>query len=257
MTVTVTPTVQVDNHPPRVRLDVTASAGETEATVTRLDPDGRTRTVRTTDGNPLTISAGLGLVYDYEAPFGSPVSYSTLESPSTVADAVTVDVDEVWLIHIGVPDLSMPITVASFGSRTRRVVQSVFRPLGGEFPVVHTDGARKAPDSVLDVRTETESERASLEAVTWDAGVLLLNVPAGLGWGVPTCYIAVGDMEESRLYDYAAEPRRYVSLPYQVVDRPEGGTQAERTYADVVADYSTYADVMTAYSTYFDLLAGP
>jgi len=259
MTVTVTPTVEPANDPPRIRLNVAASAGETAATVLRLDPDGRQREVRTFDGNPLVISGGVALVYDYEAPLGSAVSYSTVQSPATVSAQVTLREaeDRVWLVHVGVPELSMPIRVASLGNRTRRVTQSVLRPSGSEFPVVQTDGARKAPEGVIEVRTDSLAEMARLEALTWDSGVLLLNVPVALGWGVSTCYIAVGDIEESRMVEYAAEPGRYFNFPYLVVDRPAGGSQSDRTWADVVADNATWASVTAKYSSWLDLLAGP
>jgi len=42
-----------------------------------------------------------------------------------------------------------------------------------------------------------------------------------------------------------------------VVDRPAGGTQAQRTYTDVLATYATYSAVRTKYATYSALLAGP
>jgi hypothetical protein len=124
-TVTVAPTVELSNVPPRVRLDVTDSGTPNlfATTVMRLDPDGALRPVRTQDGAPLTLGTSgsnrVGLVYDYEAPYGAPVSYSTLESPSTVSNPVTVDESRVWLVHPGVPALSLPITVAEIGERKR------------------------------------------------------------------------------------------------------------------------------------------
>lgn len=257
MTITVTPTVEASNVPPRVRLDVTADASETATTVTRLDADGHLRPVRTNDGGPLGISGGVALVYDYEAPFETSVSYSSEESPATVSATVTVPETRVWLIHPGVPELSTPIVIASFGSRRRRVTQGVFFPLARSKPLVFTDGARKAPESVLEVRTDSEGDLLAIDAITEDASTLLLNIPASLGWGIPTSYIAIGDTDEDRLVDYAAEPRRYVTLPYFVVDRPAGGSQAERTWADVIVDYATWDDVMAAYDTWLDLLVGP
>ncbi|NUR28511.1 MAG: hypothetical protein HOV83_22175, partial [Catenulispora sp.] len=82
MTVTVAPTVELSNVPPRVRLDVSASAGETSTTVVRNDPDNVQRPVRTSDGAPLTLSGGVGLLYDYEVPYATVVTYTTLESPT-------------------------------------------------------------------------------------------------------------------------------------------------------------------------------
>jgi hypothetical protein len=254
--VTVTPTVEAGNDPPRIRLDVTATAGETATTVTRLDPDGTTVPVRTNDGAPLTISAGVGLVYDYEAPFSAPVTYSTVETPANVSAQVTLTAAKAWLVHPGVPALSVQVTIAAVGARTRSVVRGVHWPMGRAAPVVQTDGMRKAAESSVDLYVPDEDSRAALETLTADAGVLLFNVPATLPWGLPAAYISVGDMVETRAVRYLGQPDRTVTLPYQVVDRPVGGTQAERTLADL-AGYGTLAALAAQYGTLFDVAVGP
>jgi hypothetical protein len=264
-TVTIAPTVESGTgagDPPRVRLNVTDSGTPaiTQVTVTRLNPDGRTVPVRTTDGNPLTLSTSgsnrVGLIYDYEPPYGSPVSYSTLENPTTVSAQVTVSEPRVWLIHPGVPALSMPVQVLGIGPRVRSVAAGAHWPMGREHPVVQTDGQRKAPAYTLRLRTDGDQERTAVEALCWDAGTLLLNVPVGKGWGVGAEYVAVGELTEAREVDYGSWPRRVWELPCQVVARPEGGTQAERTYTDVLAENASYGALRTRYATYFDLLAG-
>lgn len=262
-TVTVVPTVEANNVPPRVRLDITdtgTAPAITSTTVTRLDPDGRTVPVRTDDGNPLTLTTSgsnrVGLIYDTEVPYGAAVSYSTLESPTVVSAEVTVPETRVWLIHPGVPALSMPITVATFGNRVRRAARGVFYPMGRTSPVVQTDGSRKSPEGTIELKVDSLTELAALDALTADAGVVLLNVPAGLGWGVPTSYISVGDIEEVRLVNYAADPHRYYVLPYIVVDRPSGGSQSQRTFVDLM-DFATLASIQSAYPTLAAVLAGP
>ena len=261
-TVTVTPTVEPSTgaigDPPRVRLDVVdADAPAVESvTVTRLDPDGRIVPVRTFDGNPLDLTGGPGLIYDYEAPFGAPVRYSSQESPATVSAEVTVDEQRVWLIHPGVPALSMPVNVAEFGKRSRPVARGVHRPMSRRYPVVQTDGRRKAAEAVLELNTFTLSERAAFETLTDDAATLLLNVPAGFGWGVGAEYVDLGDLDEERLIIWAGQPRRLQTLPYLVVDRPVGGSQAERTLADL-AEFASLADLALAYESLLDLAAGP
>jgi hypothetical protein len=257
MTVTVTPTVELSNVPPRVRLNVSASAGETSTVVTRLDPDGVTRTVRTTDGADLPISGGTALVYDYEMPYGQTVNYSSEESPATVSADVTVDEDQVWLVHPGVPDRSLPITVQALDARQRKVQRGVYYPLGGKYAIVHTDGQRKSSEYTLSLYTATDDDRAALDELFDDAGVLLLNIPAGKGWGISWEYVAVGDVTESRPFRVASLPDRIWSLPVVVVDQPVGGTQSQRTWTDVVADYSTWSQVKAHYPTWAALLAGP
>lgn len=262
-TITVTPTVELGTNPPRVRLDV-VDANIPEyfaANVVRHDPDGRTVPVRTPDGLPLVLTTSgatrVGLVYDYEMQYGASVTYSTLESPSTISASVIVAEARVWLIPPGVPELAQPLRVQNFGARTRRAIQTVHQPLGRREPVVHTDGRRKAPEYELTVLTQTLGEELLLDALLEDTSTLLLNVPAGSGYGIGAEYVSVGDVVEGRLSRLAAEPLRSWSLTCTVTSRPVGGTQAERTYLDVLTSFATYADVMTAYDSYLDLLAGP
>jgi hypothetical protein len=263
-TITVTPTVELSNVPPRVRLDVVDSGTPAifAATVVRLDPDGRTTEVRTADGNPLPLSTfgatRVGLAYDYEAPFDQPVSYSTLENPATVSAEVTVNETRIWLISPGVPALSMPVSLlaGSLQEEEWAVAQTVHWPMGRALPVVHTDGVRKAAASSLTVEIDTLEDLRGLTALLADTGPLLFNIPPSYGLGVDTCYIAVGAVRNARVTDIGSDPYRAVELPFQVVDRPAGGTQAQRTYADLLV-YPTYTALQAAYPTYAALLSGP
>ena len=257
MTVTVTPTVELSNVPPRVRLDVAASAGETSTTVLRNDPDGQQRTVRTNDGNPLALTGGTGLLYDYEAPFGQLVGYTSLESPGTVSAGVSVDETRAWFIHPGIPSLSQPIVASAVGDRSRRVVRGVFYPMGRKYPVVQTDGQRKAAEYTLTLLTDTHPDRQEFEDLFDDAGVLLLNVPVSKGWGIGAEYVSIGDLTEHRVTRWVGQSDRTWELPLIVVDQPVGGSQAQRTFNDVLADYATFSAVRAAYPTFAALLAGP
>jgi hypothetical protein len=257
MAVTVTPTVEAGNVPPRVRLDVTSTA-ESLTTVTRLNPDGTTIPVRTPDGGQVQLSGGTALLYDYEAPFGQPVTYSSQETPSTVSTAITVDASQTWLIHPGVPSLSLPVRLAqgSFSRRTAPARQGVFLPMGRKTPVVVTDGRRKSYQSSLGVVTTTADELAAVEALLDDTGTLLLNIPTTLGYNFPTCYIAVADVDVAPVIDKVFEQWMTVTLPFTVVDRPVGGSQAQRTLADLLA-YPTLRAIQDAYPTFAAVLAGP
>lgn len=259
MTVTVTPTVEASNVPPRVRLNISASAGETSTTVTRLDADGNVRTVRTADGAPQQIISGSALLYDYELPYGLAASYSSIESPATTSAQVTVDESRVWLVHPGVPDLSIPIEfrIDSFDAEDWDVDEGVFYPMARSSAVVQTPGVRRSAESSFTVAVSSQDELRALRDILTDTSSLLLNVPVSLGIGVDACYIAVGKVRNARPSNIGTDPLRDVVLPYRVVDRPAGGSQSQRTYTDILAGYASYAAVQAQYPSYLALLAGP
>jgi hypothetical protein len=265
-TLTVTP--EPDHVPPRVRIDIDDATGTlTTVTIRRLDPDGRYRNVRTSDDSPLPMDGGSGSVYDYEVPFGQLVTYSTdvAGGPSVT---VTLDVGDVWLGHLQVPSRSVRIpTVVDLGSRSRPLDVGVFRVLEREDPITATAGARQAPGGTLTVRTYTDDERLALVAAVADGSVLLLNIPASFGFGIPTCYVQILDIEEVRVLDYGPWQWREWSLPYLTVGRPAGGTQAGITWDDIAEvgddDYTaadgsafeTWDDVADAYDAWSELSA--
>lgn len=258
MAITVTATLEASNVPPRVRLNVSASAGETSTTITRLNPDGTTVAVRTGDGGPLALSAGSGLLYDYESPFGQAVTYSSLETPANVTSPVTVPASQPWLIHPGVPVLSIPINLrpGTLQEETYAVQRGVFQVLGRENPVVVTDGARRSPAAELVLMTQSPDELAAVKSILADTSTLLLN-PSDSTWDFDACYIAVGDMKLSRWTDTVIDSYRDVILPFQVVDRPVGGSQSQRIWTSVISGYATWTAVRAAYPTWSALIAGP
>lgn len=257
MTVTVTATPQPSNIPPRIQLAVSGTT-EKSTTVTRLNADGSQVPVRTSDGGPLVLS-GSTTLFDYEAPFGQAVSYSSLESPSSVSTQVSLGVSQVWLIHPGVPSVSMPVQNFRPGTWSKwaaAVKQGVFYPMGRTNPVVISDGSRKGVTSSMTVLTRSNDERDWLNALISDAGTLLLNIPTGLGYAVQTSYVALGDADYSPVTDKLFETWVDVTLPFFVVDRPAGGSQALRSYTDLLS-FASYQALQAAYTDYTALLAGP
>jgi len=260
-TVTVVATTEGSNVPPRVRLDVTDIGGtNSTVTVVRLNPDGRTVPVRTPDGNPLILTTSglnkVGLIYDYEMPYGSAVQYSTLEDPASSSGEVTVDSDRPLLVHPGVPELSQRIVIAAVSPRVQKMNRSVLYPMGRATPIVQTDGIRKAAEYTLTLYTGTDDERLDLQSLLSDGSPLLLNIPAANPWGLPTEYLSVGDVTENRVVEFLGEPARKWEMPVTVIARPSGGSQSQRVYVDLL-EYPTYAALMAAYPTYLDVLAGP
>lgn len=254
---TITAEYEPYNVPPRTKITVT------DAGTPAISMVGVTRTingvaepVRTTDGNPLRLtSAGstrVGIVYYYEAPFGVPVTYSTTQNPASTATSTATE-DRIWLIHPGIPELSQPILLVEDGEQERDVVEGVFKVIGRRRPVVTTDGSRASGSGTLKIRTQTEAQRQAIDKLIDDAGVLYLNVPVGLGWGIDSDYYALGSTRRGRTVPFGPHPYREWTLPYRIVDRPEGGGRAERTLADVLVENGTLAVIKSRYATLADL----
>jgi hypothetical protein len=248
-------TPQPLNDPPRVMLELTGASGSS-ATITRRDPDGRVRPVRL--GDPAALSGGAWTGYDYESWFGRPTVWEATTAPGIVqaTAAVTLDVTEVWLRHPGVPALSVRLEIAGEPEATYALNRALLAPQGRTFPIVYTDGRRKAKTSTMQVYTWSLDESAALLGVLSDGQVVLLDVPSSLRWGIEHQYMAVADLTESRSAPEVAEfGGRTWSLPYDVVDQPAGGQQAQWTWDDLVAAYATWDDVVAAYATWGDVLA--
>jgi hypothetical protein len=255
-------TAQPGNNPPRVLIELTAS-GWGSAYIYRLDPDLRYRAVRLAE--PATISAGDFIGFDYEAPFGRPVTYIARSADDAgtgiTSNTITLRVNEPWLRHPGVPSRSMRLATGGGSTVIRQfepehyaTQRGVSYPIGRPRPIVLGGGARRAAESGLTVRVRTDQERQQLLDILADDSVLLLSVPPALGWGIEQDYVSVGDVDFQRITRWAANPARDVPLPYLVVDRPAGGLIAQWTCADVLAEFMTNQAVRNTFETCADLL---
>lgn len=214
------------SRPPRVRITLSSSVAET-VTLIRQHADGTTAAVRTPDGGPLILTGGGGvfnrIIDDIEAPYGQPLVYIASGAYSA---PVTVEVTRPWLVSLGNPARSLPVTFAEAGSRNTEGKQGIFGPLGRKRPLVINGGPRSSPDGTLKLRTKTLGEADALDLILEDGAVLLLNVPDSLGWRIPTDYLSIGKVTEDRVVRYGAGPYRTWNLAYVTVDAPLGGSDA-------------------------------
>jgi hypothetical protein len=255
-TLTITATPDPTSRPPSIRLDVqdAGTPAIPSTTLYRLDPDGRNRKVRTADDGPLVISGGVGTVIDYEVPLGSTVTYVTSQAGGPTVDA-SVDSDQAWLVDPGSPAQSVQLDLRR-GSNSEEqwaIDQGSFAVLGRSTPIVVTSGARTAPSSTLITSVPTLAQLSAFRSLLSGGAPLLLNVPPQLGLGIDTAYISVGNVSVSRPSDVGSEQLRDLTLPYQVVDRPAGGTQAAITWNDIAAKYPTWAAVAASARSWSEL----
>lgn len=245
-TVTLTATPNTATSPPKIRLVGTATGTPTVSSLTiyRTDPDGSSKLVRTPDGGPLVLAGGTATIDDFEAPFGAPVQYSVPEGTAPTTSA-TLSVSTPWLIHLGTPSMSVPLDFMkdSFSEEAWDLDQGVFPILGRPEPMVITGGSRQAPSSEMIVGTDTLTDLDNLQAILADGSTLLLNVSPALNLGIKTEYVAIGAARAKRRSDVGTDARRNITLPYQTVARPTGGTRTAVMWSDVGATYATWAGI--------------
>ena len=248
MAQTLTATTDPTYSPPRIRLDFTDTAASpvTSVTINRQDASGRVYPVRTSDDGPLPTSGGAASVYDYEPPYAQDLIYSTTITGGPTATA-NLAVSRPWLVHPGIPSRSMTFLqmAGSVQSETWDIDQGVFKVLMRSTPIVATGGVRFAPASTLLLGVSNPTDLAGLKQLLSDGAPLLLNVPGSLGWGIDTSYIAVGPVQNARPTQLLVEAWRTLSLPYQVVARPAGGTRGGLTWDGVDAKYGPWSDIPT------------
>jgi hypothetical protein len=255
-TIALVATPQPGNIPPRVRLDVTATGTPTVAavTVTRLDPDGRWRRVRTADDGPQPLTSGTATLYDPEAPAGTPVTYTVAQENQPTASAVLPAAGP-WLIHPGVPSRSVPLALRA-GSNAEEswdIDQGTFQVLGRPTPVTVNGGARRAPTSSLIVEAGNTDQLRALRLLLSDGSPLFLNGATDLG--IDPVYISVGAVRNARQSDIGADPQRDLELPYLVVDRPVGGTRVGVLWSDVATANPSWNALDAAIDSWADLAA--
>jgi hypothetical protein len=254
VTTTITATAEPSATPPRVKLDIVWTAASS-ASVTRVDPDGQERAVRL--GDPAILTAGAATIYDYESWFGASTVYKATVTGTTVSSsAVSLNVDDVWLRHPGLPTLSLPVELSGDGEPQYALARSKLEPMGRTFPIVVTDGVRKAKSTSLGLRTYDLTERQDLLDLLADGSVLLLDVPPAKGWRFTHQYMALADAVAAPISPSNPHtPWDEWTIPYDVVDRPASGPSAPWDYAAVLTGYATYAAVKADFTNYTNLLA--
>lgn len=258
---TFTATPQPLNDPPRIMLSVTYTGGTgipTSITVSRRNADGTTYLVRS--ANPAAMTGGVWVGYDYESPFAQAGVYTV--TPNTTIGALTASVPKLrefgivtpWLIHPGVPALSMPITVAQPGPvPVSDINQGVFQVLGRQNPVIRTDGVRRAPTFTLTVKTQSWDEEDALKAILADASTLLVQITYPEWERGDYYWVSVSTVTPARAVDFYGNTVTNWALTCTATGAPFGLLQAEWTYAGLLAAYPSYASVLSSFATYTDV----
>jgi hypothetical protein len=253
----ITATPDLLNQPPRVALYV-AGAPTATVLVTRTDPDGNIRPVRGTE--PASTVAGAWIGYDYEAPYGATsLTYTVIPTDSTpqvTSAPVSLPVTQSWLIHPGVPALSVQLNRLKRASRSYPSGTAEHVILGAVFPKTVTDGTRKSGRYQLTVRTDTDAQRTALSVLLSQSVTILLQIAYPFTPATYWSFLNVNDVAEDEVTARFGDPQRLWTLEVTEVDRPAGNVAAQRTYADLLTECATWADVMGRYKTWAGVLTG-
>lgn len=247
ITSSLTATADPTNSPPRVVLDLGALATGTIVTITRFDNNGTSTTVRGADN--AVISGSSGLFFDYQAPYNQGVTYfATINGAAqTLSASVLLSVDQPWLVHPNIPSLSVPLTVVAPPTRTRVSNRGLFHPLGRSDAVAISDGRRKDASFELHVRTDTLDEENALDALLDDDSVLLLQITYSNMTRAQYSWVSIGDAVAAPMIDTWDNDYYDWALPCDIAAPPVGLVEAQRTLADIAAEWNTLGDIDNAY----------
>lgn len=251
-------TATVSTGTASVHVEVQMSASVTKIKLGRVGPDGYAQVIRY--GDMLPTTGGFVAVDDYEVPLDTPVYYVASQAAPVGSEKVTSNTVTVpsrgqsWLKDPGNPSLNMRIpVVTSIESLTRTSKTGVF-PIIDRVNPITISTKRGGPVGTLVAHTLTDDQRIDMRDLLAKGSVLLLQTPAAYGFGSE--YITVVDVEEKRL-GLAMEQSRMWTLPFIVVDRPEGldhQSTVDRTWRAVRDTYATWNDLAAAGKTWEALL---
>lgn len=209
-------------------------------------------------------TSGALVAYDYEMPIdGQEITYAIAEGTTPPPfDAptwtITVEADQPWLRHLGVPGLSMPVTVATIDTIDHPGRIGIYEIVGRRDPVTVHD-VRGSRRGTLTLLTRTADEAARMRTVIADGAPLLLQLSC-----VPVdfadCYMAITSVALSRVNPgRTTSTARTWEFAYVEVARPAGevGFHAGRVWADVLAEQPTWAQVAAETPTWLHVLLGP
>lgn len=205
-----------------VVLVVAAEVGS-KVTVYRQYGDGPVETVR--GAVDVTVTRPEQLFIDYELPQGYVVTYwvvATEGSESEKSATATIgpfNFGRDMIFDLGDPKRSMLIWVENFNQYKYGISRDVQRVWGRPDPVV-VSGVREMPAGTLNLLTLNLDERANLLSIIGNGSTVGFS-PQKPIYGLPgVMYLAVGEVNESRVTDLARETTRRWALEVQQVAPP-------------------------------------
>ncbi|MFJ6237940.1 hypothetical protein ACIQH0_28120 [Streptomyces griseus] len=250
-----------------IALQGLTSGGYTYWGLWRQGGDGTLVPIRGPQGDlsQVAIVGDTTVVEDYEAPLGVPVRYylrtwtggsyrAVLSDPVVIPEPVST---EIVLKDPGLPARQTTAVVSKGGQPTwtRRARQGVNAIRGRSRPIVISD-IRTSREGSMTLVTETAEDLASMWWLLESGNTLLIQWPSL--WGERDVYVAVGDVAEAPVVEYAEYTDRTWTVPLTEVDRPVGGATGStgRTWATVLSENVDGMDLLTSYASWLGAYTG-
>lgn len=237
-------------------------AGTDTISVYRL-ADGERVLVRNASA---VAASGSFSITDYEAPFGTLLTYSAETFIAGVSDGtsatatITLDVSDVWIqdplnltsaVKVAVAGGSnFTLAKDSFNSLTRSSVINKSVVLGRSKPVVQFYGRKSLEGLTLDILADNSTFGVLNDLL--DVQPLLIRTPASIGYLPRSLYCTVTAVEEP--VDWSLSAGTEMSRFKLTVDEVEGQNLTVFvnlfTYTDYANKYATYNAAATVYGSF-------
>lgn len=261
MTISVIPTPDTAVAVPRIRINVSSTAGSPSPVpnnsaleVFRIHPDGSRWKVIGESGD--RMMAGSAVVFDYHPPFNVGISYLARAAGQESAAVGTIHGSgEAWLLNAYDPEKSLaPVYIADLVEDSLLWRGQLVDIPGNPYPVPRSFGVRGAGGGTLTIGVDPVTV-PDVIAMVARSEPLLLNIPPRDGWPVSWKWIQPLDITPGAdgTVDApggkAGYPYRTFTVPYRAIAQPTADLTPVWTDADLTAAYPTDALVIAAYVT--------
>jgi len=188
-------------------------------------------------------------------------SYPAPTVLAETASPVTLNSDDMWLVHPASPGLSVPVSLtddthtalSSIEQVENESTTTLHYPLGQTKAIPTNTGPRLAGSSALVLTTVTRADMLAINAMLADQTPILILTPPAWDIDFDDDFYAIGDLRAVRRIQAPSDPARVVTLPLTAVDSPivvQGDTGW--SYAAETAEFTSYTEVSSTFATYAD-----
>jgi len=224
------------------------------ATVSRLEPGGAVTEVR---GSPFPLDTvtTVGLAFDYEFPFDTPIRYRILSGGiTTESNTVTVPSEgRDWLRSLSTPSRSLAVEVVEFDGKDATGRVSLYQVHGRREPVAVTD-VLSAYTGTITLYAEG-SDVVRLADLLSDGYPIMFHSPPE--HGEDRFYFVATGVKWQRVSRLAHDQGRYLELTVAEVDSSRlilGVSPTQYTWASLTDDYPDWAAVVADFPTWRDVV---